>query len=126
MLLHKRTVNSTQSAAIGSSTMKIYAATLLQDGTPGNPPTITEIKNTIGTVSSITYTGIGTYRIIFLNPELTLNKTLVLTSQSGLTNGTFGARRLNGTTIAILTNDSAFVPADGILSNDYLYVEVYN
>lgn len=112
----------------GNGSYKVYSGLITQDGTPGNPPTIIVLQNTLGALTlSYTFPEApvdGNYSF-FSNGLFTIGKTFLLI---GSANSVFSELYINqGSENEILVTalNSGSLSA-GLLNNTAIEIRVYN
>ena len=112
----------------GDGSYKIYSGLITQDGTPGNPPTIIILENTLGNlILSYTIPGApvdGNYSF-FSNGLFTVGKTFLLI---GSANSVFSELYINQASeneISVTALNSGSLSA-GLLNNTAIEIRVYN
>lgn len=112
----------------GDGRYKVYSGLITQDGTPGNPPTIIVLQNTLGALTlSYTVPGApvdGNYSF-FSNGLFTIGKTFLLI---GSANSVFSELYINQGSenkISVTALNSGSLSA-GLLNNTAIEIRVYN
>lgn len=112
----------------GSGSYKIYSGLITQDGTPGNPPTIIILENTLGNlILSYSVPGApvdGNYSF-FSNGLFTVGKTFLQIGSSNDVFSTVYMNQANINEISIITLSSG-IPSPGLVNNTSVEIRVYN
>lgn len=112
----------------GDGSYKIYSGLITQDGTPGNPPTIIILENTLGNLTlSYTFPGApvdGNYSF-FSNGLFTVGKTFLQIGSPSDVSSSIYMNQANINEISIITLSSG-IPSPGLVNNTSVEIRVYN
>lgn len=112
----------------GNGSYKIYSGLITQDGTPGNPPTIIILENTLGNLTlSYSVPGApvdGNYSF-FSNGLFTVGKTFLQIGSPSDVSSSIYMNQANINEISIITLSSG-IPSPGLVNNTSVEIRVYN
>lgn len=112
----------------GNGSYKVYSGLITQDGTPGNPPTIIVLQNTLGNLTlsySIPGAPVDGNYSFFSNGLFIVGKTfLQIGSPNDVTSSVY-INQADINEVSIVTLSSG-IPSPGLINNTSIEIRVYN